>query len=875
MKPPQAAQRDRKTAESVQQTLQALDEAAADTSLASITGLGIRRVRALKREIAEIFPASNLPAFLLQGLLKLRGRSLEREQVFSDLRVLFRETRQIGLYSAFLVTPALIIHGYQRLLALAGKDMASAFPNGTWQFYTEYGLREDAARHCVESRGFPLAGMSAEQAATSWVYAALHTIYAYDELLEAEWRERAALRCVELAMRERAEADLGGELPRKGEERERAIAEREARLRARYDLDRLGLGWAARRPYHGPPADPLGGYAAARRRAFEAYLARRTAQLPPELRERAAALLAEWRSRDLDAFQAQMGIQATLRPDVFCERREPLPFATLSVALISGGVYHLIELCERDGEGHLLITPRDGDPAQPGQSLPLSRDADGALLDRYGRQVQIDRRGNVRMDGMRIGRLRLAPLSRVRAQVAAALRAAPPRPANTPAELGVDERLALAPRASQEQLRGLLGPQTRGEIELLRSAPIIVSWDDHGEGLPLGQLRHAPRGVGDHALTIMRAGGGVVFDMSHIFFDGVWGASLAEIVTGFATASAPLLAGRPAAAPAPPALRLAASPAFLGAADEAAAQAVAEADAETDAISLKEINGLRRKLAAREIELTINDFLLLVRYEHAASYRPGPAALAALDDLAARGPAEAALRARIAEWLEEQRAIVPALLVPMDASWVSPRERLQPTTLRNPSPNLLPLLERCEAALRRSVKEGGPEQRRAFEETRTLLCGELMRFGALLRALREITTRGESFTTAALRLMAHLPRTTQSLLDQIPQKIDVLNEIVKGTEVFSNIGQVAGSSSLVRFMSSRDDGVTKLLTWGVMADAGGRLVLSLRDFRPHVAELIAAGHPATADLLAADYLAAYAASAGGLVKRLTRVLAQK
>ncbi|NJM08760.1 hypothetical protein HC891_25080 [Candidatus Gracilibacteria bacterium] len=118
----------------VQQTLQSLDSAVADTSLASASGLGIPQVRALKREIAEIFPASNLPAFLLQGLLQAQDRYVGEKRALIDLRVLFRETRRISLYSTFLAAPATIIHGYQRLLMLAGKDVSSAFPDGTWQF---------------------------------------------------------------------------------------------------------------------------------------------------------------------------------------------------------------------------------------------------------------------------------------------------------------------------------------------------------------------------------------------------------------------------------------------------------------------------------------------------------------------------------------------------------------------------------------------------------------------------------------------------------------------------------------------------------------------------------------------------------------------
>ena len=135
--------------------------------------------------------------------------------------------------------------------------------------------------------------------------------------------------------------------------------------------------------------------------------------------------------------------------------------------------------------------------------------------------------------------------------------------------------------------------------------------------------------------------------------------------------------------------------------------------------------------------------------------------------------------------------------------------------------------------------------------------------------------RGESFTTAALRLMAHLPGAMQSLVDLIPQKIGILNEIIKGREVFSNAGQVAASSSITRFASSRDDGDTKLLVWGIMSDAGGTLVITLRDFRPYVAPLLRLGRADLARLLAQDYLDSYAACVDSLARRIQRVLAFK
>ena len=225
--------------------------------------------------------------------------------------------------------------------------------------------------------------------------------------------------------------------------------------------------------------------------------------------------------------------------------------------------------------------------------------------------------------------------------------------------------------------------------------------------------------------------------------------------------------------------------------------------------------------------------------------------------------------------LEQQREINPALLIPMDASASDPRLRLYPTTFRNPRPSLLPGLERCDALLTRLRRHADSATRQEFERERQALYLELRSYAALLRALKQVTMRGESFTTAALRLMGHLPGAMQSLLDLIPQKIDILNEIIKGREVFSNAGQVAASSSITRFASARDDGDTKLLVWGMMSYAGGTLVITLRDFRPHVAPLFRLGRADLARVLAQDYLDTYATCVNDLIRRIQRVLAYK
>jgi hypothetical protein len=102
-----------------------------------------------------------------------------------------------------------------------------------------------------------------------------------------------------------------------------------------------------------------------------------------------------------------------------------------------------------------------------------------------------------------------------------------------------------------------------------------------------------------------------------------------------------------------------------------------------------------------------------------------------------------------------------------------------------------------------------------------------------------------------------MPTPIQRLLDDIPSRFDVLNDIIKGREVFSNVGAVAKSSTLTRFITAKDDNDKKTLAWGVLTDAGNVMHVTLRDFRPHVALLEAAGQRDLARRLAQDYLAAY------------------
>lgn len=869
----------------VQQTLKTL-ETFNDSSLVGMTSLGVKGIKALKQEIAEIFPASNLPAFLLQGLLQLEDRVLSQERIEADLAVLFRGSKNIGVYS-ILAAPALVIHGYQKILSLAGKDVDAAFPHGLWQFYTEFGLRQDAARHCAEANGFYKTTPNASDidAATSWVYAAMRTLLSYDDLLANEWHEHRIVRSLDEVFEGHARKEYGRRpsSKAKAEEYDRNVAERVAEMRQAYQVESLLAKWVHQRPYHGHPKEPLGDYPAYRRARFAAYLDKALQHLPADMRTELEEHHAACASKQLPSFQEQLTILITLRAQTYQEYREPLPLHRACVALLAGGQYYLIDVCDRDEHGNVLVFPSAA-PADPSKTsndpLPLLQKKDGSLQTSKKKAVQVGRNGEVYEGDTFLGWLQLPPIRVIKGKVQAILRQAraTARAAKGDAKDDsppVDILLAESPRQRHNQLRSHLNKTTQNALEELRRAPIIVNWDRHDGSRSLGSIRRTHRGCGDHALTLIPTDRSMVLDLSHINFDGVWGMALAEILTGFAIAHYPLVSEARAAktdiSEPPP---LTSTPAFLNAVRESGRGSPAEVSVENRAINLQAMNRMRSRLPKIDLSLTVNDILVLARCIHAATYRHGRIARAALDKIAALEHGEQ-IRQQIEEHLEEQRAINPALLIPMDASASDPSMRIFPATFRNPMLELPHRLAHCDNLVKHLQRGSKSDVKRELEQERIELYRDLKTFGTLMQTLRQVTMRGESFSLAAMRLLAHLPRPLQHLVNSIPQKIDMLNEIIKGSEVFSNVGQVAKTSSLTRFYSSRDDGETKLLIWGIMSDAKGQLCVTLRDFRPHVESLVDANQEELARILAQDYLDTFAAETNTTVKRIQRIFSHK
>jgi hypothetical protein len=370
----------------------------------------------------------------------------------------------------------------------------------------------------------------------------------------------------------------------------------------------------------------------------------------------------------------------------------------------------------------------------------------------------------------------------------------------------------------------------------------------------------------------------MVFDQSHIFFDGVWGLAVAEILTDSARFWYRRLTENQRAVPKmprPAPLKLRGTPQI-----EALAKPkyrMNEAAAESAGVKSNHLFRLRKWLRQRGVRLTVNDLLILYRFFHSSWYQPSRTLIQALEAFQSRATSTGAQAAyqSIEATLARLRETNPALLIPMDASNVSPRERVFPTTFRNPLTEIREKFVIAQDRYRAYRACPNSDHWRAFDRARRELLTYLKAFGELMDTLKAVTMRGESFNTASIRLLGHLHPSMQNLLDQIPQRIGALNEVIKGNEAFSNVGRVAPGTSLTRFISARDDGQTKELIWGILTDDQGQMHISLRDFRPFVPQLLILGETELADLLAEDYLERYVDGLNRFVAELSTLITSK
>jgi hypothetical protein len=766
----------------------------------ALSRLSLPEIDAVVDLTAQIVPAGNVPGMILSGLARMPGQRLPAQTLHQHIGILFKGVEQIldkVAYGAFFAGPAAVIWGYQNLLKLAGKDPNLSFPEGAWQFYADYALREDTARHITETHGFDSLleqhglRLSEVDRITAWVMAAISSLHQYNDLLEIEWRERVATHLLR---------DLTADLP-------------EA---ARYAS--LYRDWERQRPYRRDAEAARYDYPTYRRLKFEQFLEETLASLSAEIRVCWRGRLDEAAQFDLSAYQHQMSILAYLDPGQYGETRVPFHLTQAQVGVVYRGNYHLIPVCA-PGTANLL---------------------DAATA---------------------------------REQVAALLMSEPGPAANLLS-------FARMRRAAWPLLRRKLNPELLKHLNALRFAPILLNFDSRPARLPLTELRQAERGVGDHALTVFQTGTTFVFDQSHIFFDGILGAALAEILTNEALSWAVYLhtlpAARPAAKLAFSTLKLSPTPADLALC--AAQPAVTpEAGAETERILLKPCASLRRLLRQRnaQLQLTVNDLLVLYRAIHAARYQPSAGLVSALETFASQGRDQRALVDSLFKSLRDSCAVNPSMLIPMDASRHAPRERLYPLSLEVPLADLdlLNLHGRVLRAL--SDYENASGDRSAayseFDQLQRNYLASLAGFGIILNKWKQLASQGESASVGAIKMLAHMPVALQRLLDKVPERFEILNNLLKGREVFSNVGAVAATSTLTRFVTAKDDNEQKQLAWGILTDSRGVLRITLRDFRPHVAALQAFGRADLANRIVQDYLDSYADGFNQYIRDLQRI----
>ena len=768
--------------------------------LRKLSHLSLPEIDAVVELVSQIVPAGNVPGMILSGLARLPAQRIPAQTIQQHINALYSGVEQIldrVTFSTVFAGPAAVIWGYQNLLKLAGKDPESSFPDGVWQFYVDYALREDTARHANETHGFDTLlaqhdiSLGPVDRLTAWVMAAMTSIHQYDALLEVEWRERTSISILN---------QLTESLPNASQ------------------YAGLYREWELQRPYRRGAEAAGYDYPDYRRIKFNRFLQEAMRDLP-------ANLHSKWQHRiqiaekDLPEYQRQMSIFAYLEPGTYGETHIPYTYEQAQIGLVLRGQYYLLPVYV------------------PGTDQPLNAE-------------------------------------NVRAQVAALW----DMPGGDTPSL---QEMASIRRADLPKLRNKLDPNLRGALEKLRYAPILINADRRPADLPLTELRQAERGIGDHALTIFQTDSTFIFDQSHIFFDGILGSALAEIMTNEALSWAVYLNTLPA--PSPAKRKLFTPLEFkLGSKDrrliQQASHVTPESGAETDQLNLKACLQVRKIFRQRSqiLQLTVNDLLILYRAIHAANYRPSQKITDKLQLLASRKETRS-LAEEIAEILENPRRQNPAVLMPMDASRHAPRERIYPLSVEIPlrELDLLNLHRQSVDTLERYEKAQGDRASEyvEFDEAQRKYLGALAGLGMIMTKLKAIALQGESASVGAIKLLAHMPAPLQRMLDQLPMRFELLNNILKGSEVFSNVGAVVPTSTLKRFVTAKDDNEQKFLVWGIITDADGVMRISLRDFRPHVAALYAIERRELAQAITQDYLDSYAEGFNTFIQDLQRITA--
>jgi hypothetical protein len=798
--------------------------------------------------LESYFAATSLGGLIKSGITLLKARRVRLRSEVDSPKFNISDFANLILYYVLIAVPAVLLEVYQRIRTAVTRKPRH-YPRGSWQFYLGWKLREDLAHHTVETQGYhidrPAEAVELDDL-TAWIMTTIQFVWGYEELMGVIWDESIMLKLVETAAE-----DCG--------------------MTRSPEFIRLQRQWEVLRPY-GAPLN--GTYADVRRAAFENFIRPKRSALPREAQEWITDEYETLAATKRVGYQKQMSLLAKVISNRFMDEKEAIPLWDAKIGLIVRGRYYLLDIAAHDEDGLPIVYGHGGGRWQ-------LQFRDGEPIDETGERLVLEGEQLYRLrDHKWAGYLDMTSASRVEWQLREILNETVPEVRHP--EMATDILLAETPRSAQRRLRGLLPAESREELKQLSNAPVIINWDAGASEDWLAKLRRAQRGIGDHALTIRRTDKTFIFDQSHVFFDGTWSLAMAEVFTSAAVQwCRRIITITPSESIPVKPLRLQANDTFRKAAETL--RQTPEITAETtifEFISL--VSQLRTMLSSRGAQLTINDLLVITRIFHAAHYKPTPSVQREINTFSesAKSPAEKRAVKAIEHSLEWGRITNPALLIPVDASVTDPQERIFPITFRNLvlADNLVWVWDNtwdAYQAYRRIEPPDTPEGIQAlknFALKRALLIGNLIAFSHVLAANKNVALRGDSLNIAILKMLVGLPPVVQHILNYIPEQFSVLNEVIKGDEVYSNVGRVAQNSSLTRFMSAKDDGNTKALVWGIMSDDQNRLIITMRDFRPHVKPLVQAGRADLAQRMAQDHLTTYTADLIGLVARLSAML---
>ena len=431
------------------------------------------------------------------GLLR-SARSLLKAR-----RVIQRSAIQINfslsiIYMVPIFIYAVTFEAFQRI-RFSLKGLSRKHPISMWDDYLHWGLREDLGNFTNETKGYhqerPEEATSLDDL-TAWVMAVMQFVWTYSELLGVIWDEWTLLR---LVMEEAQEAELDG-------------------------FSQLDRQWESQRPYKAPLN---GTYADMRREKFDEFYSQALENLPANLQEDVARKYETLSASKRAAFQEQMSVLARVEPNRFRDEKKPIMLWDAHIALVVGGRYHLISLVERDANGAPVAYGIDGSK----WALEIR---EGYAVGKKGERLRLEGDQLLRVrDDKKVGWLDMPSVAWVKWQSRQILgNTDPDDPYVDPSS--VDVLLAETPRRAQKGLRKLLATQTQRALENLAYVPVIINWDEQSSERNLAEIRRTNRGIGDHALTIIRTEGTIVFDLSHLFFDGTWSLAVAEVMTNLA-----------------------------------------------------------------------------------------------------------------------------------------------------------------------------------------------------------------------------------------------------------------------------------------------------------------------------------------------------